>query len=61
MSIYRRLDKENMAYAHTQTHKTYNGILLSHKNNAICSYMDGPRSYQVQNMILSEGIQKEKE
>ena len=31
------------------------------KNNAICSYMDGPRSYQVQNMILSEGIQKEKE
>ena len=26
----------------------YNGILLSHKeeqNNAICSYMDGPRDY----------------
>ena len=27
---------------------TYNGILLSHKkewNNALCSYMDGPRDY----------------
>ena len=23
----------------------YNGILLSHKQNAICSSMDGPRDY----------------
>ena len=28
----------------------YNGILLNHKkewNNAICSYMDGPRDYHI--------------
>ena len=41
MSINRLMDKEDVVY-------TYNGILLSHKkelNNAICSYMDGPRDY----------------
>ena len=41
VSISRRMDKEDVVYI-------YNGILLSHKeewNNAICSYMGGPRDY----------------
>ena len=39
MSINRWVDKEDVVHI-------YNGILFSHKqewNNAICSYMDGPR------------------
>ena len=39
------MDKEDVLYTHTQTHR---GVLLSHKhegNNAICSNMDGPRDY----------------
>ena len=41
MSLNRWMDIEDVTHI-------YNGILLSHKtewNNAICSYMDGPRDY----------------
>ena len=41
MSIDRGMDKEDMVHI-------YNEILLSHEkelNNAICSYLDGPRDY----------------
>ena len=41
MPIDRWIDKEDVI-------RINNGILLSHKkewNNAICSYMDGPRDY----------------
>ena len=41
MSINREMDKENIVHV-------YSGILLGHKkewNNAICSYMKGPRDY----------------
>ena len=41
MSINRLIDKEGVVHV-------YDGILLSHKkeqNNAICSYVNGPRDY----------------
>ena len=41
-------------YIYTHIH-THNGILLSHKkewNNAICSYMDGPRDYHTKQSKL---------
>ena len=43
MCIARWMDKEDVVYI-------YDGILLNHKrewNNAICSYMDGPRDYHI--------------
>ena len=58
MSTDSWIDKEDVIHTHTHTHThTHRGILLSHKkewnysaikkewNNAICSYMDGPRDH----------------
>ena len=36
----------------------YNGILLSHKQNAICSSMDGPRDYHTKWSKSDTEIQK---
>ena len=47
MSINRWMDKGDVVSIYLSIHPS-NGILLSHKkewNNAICSYMDGPRDY----------------